>query len=240
MLDLIRVRALLRVIGTACLVATAASAQPVLPQDGTYLSTAYLAALETTKSHLAAASKTASPQEVIVSRDAAGGVELNSVVGWFETATAVYSPNTPTVFEDPESGAKKPFIWIDATHFRIGRGEGQLTYRYVGDEQHILIGKLLAGTYTDARGRKYVFGADGKAQFPDRAFRFEILTNVLDEEWDQIVEHTGEKEGDRNFLAFAWRGTALFLYPCRDGDSAGCTADRKHPIAALHRLPLTR
>jgi hypothetical protein len=233
-------------LGAACVVAiavaTAAGAEPVLPKAGTYLSSAYIATLQKKKSHFAAVGASADPQAVFVEYDTQGNVALNAVVGFYQQVTAVYDPKQPTFFEDPEGGAKKPFAWIDATHFKIGRGKAQLTYTYVGDgqelggEQSFLIATMLAGTYRDARGQTYVFGADGKAQFPDGAFRVEILTNTLDESWDQIITHAGENEPGRDDIAFAWRGKALFLYNCDPAaDTAGCTPDRKHPIAVLHK-----
>ena len=234
-----------RMWAAACVVAIAATAvagaEPVLPKGGTYLSSTYIAALQKKKLHFKAVYASADPQAVYVARDTEGNFVLDAAVGFAYQAAATYDPKEPTFFEDPYASGKKPYIWVDATHFKIGRGKSQATYIYVGDgqedggEQKFLIATTLAGTYRDARGRQYVFGTDGKAQFPDRTFTVEILTNVLDESWDQIIEHTGENEGDR--FAFAWRGKTLTLYNCDpDADSIGCTPDRKHPIAVLHKV----
>ena len=221
----------------------AAGAPPVLPKAGTYLSSAYIAALQEQKSHFKAVGASADPQAVYILRDTEGNFVLDASVGFAYQASATYDPKSQTYFfEDPYASGKKPYIWVDATHFKIGRGKHQTTYTYVGDgqefggEQSFLIATMLAGSYRDARGQKYVFGADGKAQFPDRTFRVQILTNTLDESWDQIIAHTGEKDEISDYIAFVWRGKTLFLYNCDpDADTAGCTPDRKHPIAVLHK-----
>ena len=99
------------------------------------------------------------------------------------------------------------------------------------------MGKLLAGTYADARGQKYAFTADGEARFPGRTFRYEIYTDMVFEDCDEIWDHDASKPNILKIFGFAWHGNALYLFNAIcDQQSPGCTVDRKHPIAVLHKV----
>ena len=45
---------------------------------------------------------------------------------------------------------------------------------FVGDAIAYVAAEALVGTYTDDRGRSYVFGNDGWVVFPDRKFRYAV------------------------------------------------------------------
>jgi len=202
----------------------------VLPRDGDYLSTAYIAMLEKTKSHKKAWA-TGEPQAITVSRDKRGLV-LSVNWNWHEGNDTVYDPENPT--DQIESG--HAFFPGDATRFRYHESK-TLTYQYVGSEMKFITDKLLIGTYEDARGRRYVFGSDGKARWPDRTFRFEIYTDMVFEDCDEIWDHDASKPNVPKIYGFAWRGSALHLYNANCPDEApGCIVDRKHPIAVLHKV----
>ena len=204
----------------------------VLPRDGDYLSTAYIAALEKTKSHREAWA-TGSPQSIGVSRDKRGLVLLLNW-NWHEGDDAVFDPKKPTAM----IGTGRTFIPGDTTHFRFQDGKGLLSYQYVGSESNYITERLLIGTYQDAHGRLYVFGPDGKAHWPGRTFSYELYTDMVFEDCDEIWDHDASKPNDPKIFGFAWRGNKLYLYnaDCTDEKSPGCAVDRKHPIAVLHKL----
>jgi hypothetical protein len=204
----------------------------VLPRDGGYLSTAYIAALEKTKSHMKAWG-TGSPQSISVSRDKRGLV-LSLNWNWHEGDASVFDPKNPTAM----IGSGRAFIPDDDTHFRFQDGKELLTYQYVGGELEFITNKLLIGTYADERGRLYVFGPDGKARWPDPTFNYELYTDMVFEDCDEIWDHDASKPNDLKVFGFAWRGGRLYLYNanCLDEQSPGCNIDRKHPIAVLHKV----
>ncbi|GAA0560788.1 hypothetical protein [Rhizomicrobium electricum] len=204
----------------------------VLPRDGDYLSTAYIAALDKTKSHKKAWG-TGSPQSIGVSRDKRGLV-LSLNWNWHEGDGVVFDPKNPTAM----IGSGRTFIPTDTTHFRFQDGKVLLTYQYVGSESKYITEKLLIGTYKDTRGRRYVFGSDGKAHWPDRTFRYEIYTDMVFEQCDEIWDRDASKPNEPAIFGFVWRGNMLYLYNanCSDEQSPGCIVDRKNPIAVLHKV----
>jgi hypothetical protein len=206
----------------------------VLPRDGDYLSTAYLAALEKKKSH-EKAWMTGAPQSIAVSRENKQ-IVLGLNINWHEgDGTKFDQERLGIQFDDVRLTALVP---IDATHFRFTDDDTTLTYRYVGNAETYITEKLLVGVYTDAQGHRYAFGADGKAHFPGRTFRYEIYTDMVFEDCDEIEDVDATKPNDLKLFGFAWHGDALYLYnaDCSNQQSPSCIIDRKHPIAVLHRL----
>ncbi len=223
------------VIATLFTMGANAGAAAVLPRDGDYLSTAYLAALEKTRSHLKAWD-TGAPQAITVSRDKRGLV-LSLTINWHEGNSTVFDLNNPAVVIQQDDGGHQALIPIDANHFRFRDDEGTKAYQYIGNEQRYLIGKLLAGTYRDAHGKTYMFGTDGKAQFPDRTFRYEVYTDMVFERIDQFVDRDASKPNAWKTYGFEWKGQTLYLYnlDCPD-TSPSCTPEKAKPLAVLHSV----
>lgn len=219
---------------TATLFAVGADAgAPVLPRNGDYLSTTYLAVLEKSKSHRTAWEAETTPV-ITVSRDARGHVSL-LLGNWHEGTRAEFDPNRPTDNLDREGGVEAPFVWIDATRFKFG--DGRRTYQYVGKAETYIARRLLVGTYTDIHGRAYVFSADGNAHFPRLTFRYEIYGDMVFEDCDEFVDRDASKPNAWKTYGFEWKGQTLYLYnlDCPD-TSAGCTPVKTKPLAVLHKV----
>jgi hypothetical protein len=223
-------------VGLAAVLSAVAADAHVLPRDGDYLSTAYIAALEKANSHHKAWNTTEGSPVVTVSHNKAGLISL--LIGtWHEGIWAKFDPKKPSENLDRESGITAQFVWIDREHFAFGTGEDQQRYRYVGKAENFIARRLLVGVYSDWRGRKYVFGADGKARFPDRTFRYEPYLDMTFEDGDEFTDLDASKPNHLKVYGFAWKGEELYLYkagPPQEGPSWGI--DRKHPIAILRRV----
>ena len=229
---------ILKCLALAALLGAGASAKDAtLPRDGDYLSTAYLAALDKTRSHNKAGEVPA-PQMVTVSREN-GDVTLGAISNWHEGG-GVFSIHMSTRANNEATNTDQTFTPIDTTHFRYneGGGAGLQTFEYVGKVERYIAAKLLVGIYADAHGQRYVFGADGKAQFPRKTFRYEIYTDVVFENCDLVSDIGVSKPGAWKAYGFAWKGNTLFLYnaDCNVEDQPGCVVDRAHPIAELHKV----
>lgn len=228
------------ILSTAMIAAGAlAQAADVAPRNGDYLSETYLAALEKTKSHYRAWKATQDkdgPQAIVVTHDKRGLV-LSLIYNWHEGDEAVYDGAAPSRQIDRNNDHVKTLMPIDATYFKFKDQYGiPLAYRYIGDEQTYLMSKTLAGTYSNAQGRRYTFTSDGKAQFPDRTFHYEIYTDMVFEDCDQYVDRDASKPNNWKTFGFEHKGGRMYLYNLDCENQAGCTADRKHPIAVLKRI----
>jgi hypothetical protein len=225
------------------LVFVAAKAGDTVLRDGDYLSELYLTVLEKTKSHHKAyqAWRGSAPQAIRVSRDGRGLV-LFLGYNWHEGDQAVFNAQNPSIQVDVAEFHKKTLIPRDTVRFRFKDGDGPvLDYLYIGNEQTFLMEKLLVGTYADSRGQTYAFDRDGKARFPDRTFHYEIYTDMVFEDGDEFVDRDASKPDAWKIYGFARRADQLFLYNAVCDDTrAGCTTDRKHPIAVLRKLKPAR
>lgn len=83
---------------------------------------------------------------------------------------------------------------LDSHHFKLGFDKFKPTsYIFVGDASRYVATILLAGEYTDEQGRRYVFGTDGWAIFPDRKFEYQVgLDHVLNQ-YDYFDDRTSNK-----------------------------------------------
>ena len=232
---------ILKCVAVAALLGVSASAKDaVLPRDGAYFNTVFLAKLTKTKS-LHKSWSGNDPQAILVSRDK-GALQLDLVINWHEGDRASFDLANPAKQIRVAGESDKTFTPQDVTHFAFQDSGGKHAYLFVGNDQQFLIDTLIAGTYADARGRRYVFSRDGKAQFPDRSFRYEIYSDMVFENCDLITDKDEtERHRLRNY-GFAWKGDALYIYDanCWVDDRPGCVVDRAHPIAVLHKLTLKK
>jgi hypothetical protein len=215
--------------------ATAKNSAPIFPKDGDYLSTAYIAVLDKTKSHRKA-SDTPAPQEIDVSRDNQG-LELFIGYNWHEANKVAFDQNNPARPVGAERDDRAALFPIDATQFKYREDKAVLTYQYVGNVLRFITEKILAGRYVDARGRRYVFGLDGKAQIPDRTFRYELYLDMIFEPTNEFTDLDASKPNHFKNYGFEWRGGALYIYKanCESDKEPGCIIDKKSPLAVLHK-----
>jgi len=228
---------ILKCVAVAALLCASASAKDaVLPRDGAYFNTVFLAKLTKTKS-LHKSWSGNDPQAILVSRDK-GALQLDLVINWHEGDRASFELANPAKQIPTEGERDKAFYPQDATHFAFKDWNGKRSYVYVGNDQQFLIDTLIAGTYADARGRRYVFSRDGKAQFPNRSFRYEVYSDMVFENCDLITDKDEtERHRLRNY-GFTWKGETLYLYDanCWAENRPDCVVDRAHPIAVLHKV----
>jgi hypothetical protein len=71
--------------------------------------------------------------------------------------------------------------------FQLSDGKSTVHFRYVGDWQLWADRSVIAGSYKDAKGSKYVFGNDGVAHFPgNRSFDYKIGLDEVLTDYDYI------------------------------------------------------
>ena len=81
---------------------------------------------------------------------------------------------------------------LDAHHVRIGaRGLKSFVYVFVGNLDRYVAQEALAGAYVDDEGRRYVFGNDGWASFPERKFEYVVESDHVLNPYDYFYEKPG-------------------------------------------------
>ena len=99
-------------------------------------------------------------------------------------------------------------------------------FEFVGSTDDLLRSQTVAGEYLDSRGRKWIFGPNGKASTPGRQFSYRIACDLIGTDFDYLFGP--EIEG-----AFEFHGNALNLFKC-----AGKGPDRHEakPFVTLKRV----
>jgi len=98
------------------------------------------------------------------------------------------------------------FEWLFAPRFPEGAGELQLTFVRVEPTVEDYINRVcLAGTYTDEKGREFVFTDDQTALWPERSFDYHIGLDHVITKCDYIYS-VGER-----FYSFAWENGKLLI-----------------------------
>ena len=71
--------------------------------------------------------------------------------------------------------------------FGLMRGNSELSFRFVGDAGRWVSDSVIAGTYQDAMGKKYLFDTNGQAAFPDgRRFDYTLAMDHILTPYDYI------------------------------------------------------
>ncbi len=70
---------------------------------------------------------------------------------------------------------------IDTRHFKLGFDKFKpMLYSFVGNADRYVTNKVLAGEYSDEKGRHYIFGTDGWAVYPNDKFEYQVgLDHIL-------------------------------------------------------------
>lgn len=195
---------------------TESSQRTVQLSEGEYLSSAYIEALKSTRSPLAAG-KTGELSSISVQRDGKRFLLMpgyNFHEGDIEFAFQNDGSISPASPKDTWSEYTRNLSAsvLDDRTLRFGLGDDKpATYIFVKSATDYVSRIVLAGKYRDGRGRIYEFTEDGWAVFPDRKFRFEIgLDHVLDP-FDYFMD--GSK-----MWAFKRKGAELQIFPTSDAN----------------------
>lgn len=139
-------------------------------REGEYLREDYIRALCESLSPLHATRPDGAPQLIIVEKDKEGTSFMP--VANFHEGDDLYRPLKngrlrkihPDGFEESLALFSLRVHGKDA--FSLLDGERELQFRFVGKAERWVSDALIAGTYQDDKGGKYVFGANGQASFP--------------------------------------------------------------------------
>lgn len=122
-------------------------------------------------------------------------------------------------------------------HFQAVVKGSPLGYIRVGDVDQTILTSALVGSYTDAKGGKVVFGADGQLRGVGMAGRFQLQNDHVFDRFDFFL--LGPKETQR-VIAFRWSGGVLSLFPVTpfvEERPGWGEPDYHHPIAVLRPTP---
>ena len=86
---------------------------------------------------------------------------------------------------------------------------------------------VLAGTYRDEEGRRFVFDESGEATWPGEGFRYELNLDPSEAGCDYVTRPDKTQPNETRRYAFAWKDGALRL--------SHVVYDRDYPISAASR-----
>jgi hypothetical protein len=236
-----RIRTLVVALVVGWAGAAAADDLPACPVEGQklaagdYLETAYIEVLHTSHSPLAAANDGFDVPQMVRVTPENDALAFMLVFNWHEGNWLFRLHADGKLERDADwyEADKTSLDVLNSCSFRLNAPGGPVrTYRYVGSDENYIGKVALAGFYADERGRKFIFGEDGTAVFPDQTFQYRV---TLDEVFDQ---YDFFQIGDaKRYIAFRRIGSDLVLYPIDlrplDGGPLGLP-DFQHPIVRLH------
>jgi hypothetical protein len=115
--------------------------------------------------------------------------------------------------------------------FVLSDGKSKIGFRFVGDWQRWSNGVVIAGDYTDKRGRKYSFEPDGKALFPDnQRFDYEVGLDMVLSNYNYIYSKKAKSTWS---VESTPQGIALYDVDLSGDDPEGVVA--KEPRWVLGR-----
>jgi hypothetical protein len=204
---------------------------------GDYLETGYMETLRESRSPLAAVELGHGASQMVRVTLENNALTLLVVLNWHEGEWLFHL--------HPDGRIERNMDWggaltasldvLNSCSFRLSApNEALRTYRYVGSDQNYIGKVALAGSYADEQGRKFDFGEDGTAVFPDQTFHYTVTLDQVIDQYDFF------QVGDAmRYIAFRRTGSDLVLYPVElrppDGGPFG-TPDFKHPIARLQPI----
>ena len=212
-----------------------------MPLLGDYLDTAYISALERTRSPLAAAmqdSRQNVPQ--LISVQAQGlGRRFAASYDWRAGAFLFVLQRDGRVRREMAwgPGPQAALRLVDTENFCLAMQQGgEHCYQHMPHLARFVAGAVLAGRYLDRQGAAYRFTAGGHAYFPGYDFAY---APVLEKTGGGYDLFTIGNEG--RFMAFVRSGKLVTLYAVdtKNGASAG-TPDMAHKLAVLRQLPEAR
>jgi len=214
-----------------------AAAAP-MPPLGDYLDTAYIKALQKTRSPLLAGAGDAGlrmPQ--LVSVQAQGSARRFAANFNWREGRLLFVLQRNGVLHRELAWGPDPAIALRITgteNFCLTPLQGdEHCYRYVQNAQNYINRVVLSGHYVDRQGAEYRFGADGQAHFPGYDFAWSLMLEQVSDQYDFFAVGT---EG--RFMAFRRAGETITLFPVGPGQGAAFgTPDFAHPLAVLREVP---
>ena len=105
---------------------------------------------------------------------------------------------------------------------------GQIAFRRLPAPRARYLNRIvLAGTYRDEEGRRFVFDESGEATWPGEGFRYELNLDPSEAGCDYITRPDRTQPNETRRYAFAWKDGALRL--------SHVVYDRDFPISAASR-----
>jgi hypothetical protein len=192
---------------------------------GDYLRADYVTSLCKSRSPLKAWREVESKNDsglsqVTVSEDRGA---LSVSMGWnFHEGSDIYTP-------DPDGAlrAVNTTFFIEPVgnnEFVLSDGKSKILFKFVGDWQRWSNSVVIAGDYTDARGRKYFFDPDGNALFPDnQRFDYEVGLDMVLSNYDYIYSKKAKATWS---LKSTPQGIALYDVDLSGDDPEGVVAPK--------------
>ncbi len=204
----------LAIVPLILLVELPAQAQVFL-RPGSYLKSTYIQAVRKSKSPFASIGK-GGVLEIVVS--ALGGkTVLSPVVNFHDSGTDYYLESNQRAVRVDNGNSKDTLDLAvkSPDSFSISTpGDFFGHFEFVGSTDEFLRSQTVAGVYLDQQGRKYIFGVDGAASFPDHQFTYQVGCDHFEARFDYLFG----KEVD---WAFKLSGDTLKLFKCNGDGPAG-------------------
>lgn len=215
-LALIRPASLVVFIAISCNVLTATDAKPARVHSawdslrpGDYLRAEYIRGVCRTRSPYAARMRmekirNSNISQISIEQSNEG---LSVGIGWnFHEGNSGYSPAKDGKLQ--VEGTTYAISVHSPTEFELSDGKSTIRFRYVGDWQNWANRAVIAGTYVDSHGRKYVFESNGRAVFPHAQFDYEVGLDMILTSYDYIYS-----KNDQRMWAVRASSKAIALYP---------------------------
>ena len=160
-------------------------------RKGEYLREDYIHALCDTLSPLKATRHDTDPQLIVLESDQ-DGAYLMPIHNFHEgDVPHRVSPEgrLQRILSDPNrvTDTDLSFSAHGAASFSLMKGSSELSFRFVGDAERWVSDSVIAGTYQDATGKKYMFDTNGQAALPDgRRFDYMLATDHVLTRYDYI------------------------------------------------------
>ena len=145
----------------------------------------------------------------------------------------IYEPETPKTIERVTYTnifliyGKPPIneiTWIFKPIYGYPKDEEQrITFVRVEPNVHDYVNRIvLAGTYTDEKGRIFVFEESGRARWPDRHFDYKIgLDFVFSESNFIMILDDRDERGIPQTYGFEWRDNKLLIFKGKYSEESG-------------------
>ncbi len=145
---------------------------------------------------------------------------------------------------EPTSSDEAKYVWFKGSRNADGKfdrlafkelfmmkGEWA-NYQRVGEELGPAVNAIvLAGKYTDRKGRNWSFTEKGRASFPDKSFYYELSLNDKTAKCEFLEAEDLEAPEGKSFYGYRWKGGKLELFNAKlNKDKVRCDAA---PFAVL-------
>lgn len=158
------------------------------PEAGDYMRQEYIRAVNRTRSPSKAwreieRAKNEYIEIITVGRDAQG-VLLNVVFNFHEGSGSIRPRRDGSVDID---GSDYSIRLLDNGSFVLSRSVSSMRFQNVGSWQKWSNSAVIAGTYEDSQGRRYIFRPDGQAEFPgNQTFDYSVGLDMILTGYDYI------------------------------------------------------